>query len=114
MGIYESYLAARLIQLLAEFVREHQLGIVLGADGMRRLTPGVVRIPDVSFISWNQLPVRRVPQVPIADLGPDLAVEVISPSNTAREMEQNCGNTVLPACGWCGTFCRSQGKCTPI
>ena len=88
VGIYESYLAARLVQVLTEYVLERKLGIVLGADSMVRLTPGVVRIPDVSFISWNQLPGRRVPRVPIADLAPDLAVEVISPSNTAREMER--------------------------
>ena len=55
---------------------------------MLRLAPGLVRIPDVSFVSWDQLPKRRVPRVAIADLAPDLAVEVISPSNTAREMER--------------------------
>ena len=88
VGIYESYLAPRLIQVLTEFVQEHQLGIVLGADGMMRLAPGLVRIPDASFISWNLLPGRRIPRVPFADLAPDLAVEVISPSNTVREMER--------------------------
>ena len=89
VGIYESYLALRLGHLLAGFVEQHRLGIVVGADGMMRLAPGLVRIPDVSFVSWNQLPGRRVPRVPIADLAPDLAVEVISPSNTAREMERS-------------------------
>ena len=88
VGIYESYLALRLGHLLAGFVERHRLGIVVGADGMMRLAAGLVRIPDVSFVSWNQLPGRRVPRVPIADLVPDLAVEVISPSNTAREMER--------------------------
>ena len=88
VGIYESYLALRLGHFLAGFVERHCLGIVVGADGMMRLAAGLVRIPDVSFVSWNQLPGRRVPRVPIADLAPDLAVEVISPSNTTREMEQ--------------------------
>ena len=88
VGIYESYLAARLVQVLSDFVHEQGLGIVLGADGMMRLTPGLVRIPDTSFISWNQLPGRRVPRVAIADVAPDLAVEVFSPSNTSREMER--------------------------
>jgi hypothetical protein len=36
VGIYESYLAARLIHLLAGFVERHRLGIVVGADGMMR------------------------------------------------------------------------------
>ena len=88
VGIYESHLAVRIIHLLVGFVERYPLGIVLGADGMMRLAPGLVRIPDASFVSWNQLPGRRVPRVPIADLAPDLAVEVISPSNTAREMER--------------------------
>lgn len=88
VSIYESFLAIRLIHLLAGFVERYRLGIVLGADGMMRLAPGLVRIPDASFISWNQLPGRRVPRVPIADLAPEMAVEVISPSNTEREMER--------------------------
>ena len=88
VGIYESYLAVRIVHLLAGFVERHPLGIVLGADGMMRLAPGLVRIPDASFVSWNQLPGCRVPRVPIADLAPALAVEVISPGNTAREMER--------------------------
>ena len=88
VGIYESYLAGRLIILIGAFVEQHRLGCVTAPDGMMRLAPGLVRIPDVSFVSWGQLPGRRVPRVPIADLAPDLAVEVISPSNTAREMER--------------------------
>ena len=86
--LYLSHLAVQLTYFLTGFVRRNCLGIVLGAGGMTRLAPGLVRIPDASFVSWNQLPGRRVPRVPIADLAPDLAVEVISPSNTAREMER--------------------------
>src|SRR4030095_9545503 len=56
MGYYESYIAATLIRLLGNFVVAHDLGIVAGADGMMRLTPGLVRIPDVSFVSWEKLP----------------------------------------------------------
>jgi Uma2 family endonuclease len=52
LGYYESYIAATLIRLLGNFVVAHDLGIVAGADGMMRLAPGLVRIPDVSFVSW--------------------------------------------------------------
>jgi Uma2 family endonuclease len=86
VGTYESYLAARLIQLLGKYLSENDLGIVLGADGMLRLAPGLVRIPDVSFISWQRLPGRKIPRQPIADLAPDLAIEVISKYNTPEEM----------------------------
>ena len=88
VGIYESYLALRLGHFLSGFVERHRLGIVVGADGMMRLAADLVRIPDVSFVSWNQLPGRRVPRVPIADLAPELAIEVINASNTAQEMER--------------------------
>jgi len=88
VGYYESYLAMRLGHFLIEFVEQRRLGIVAGEAGMMRLSAGLVRIPDVSFVSWKQLPGRRVPRVPIADLAPDLAIEVISPSNTTREMER--------------------------
>ena len=88
VGYYESYLAMRLGHFLTGFVEQHRLGIVAGEAGTLRLAPGLVRIPDVSFSSWEQLPGGRIPRQPIADLAPDLAVEVISPGNTPREMER--------------------------
>jgi Uma2 family endonuclease len=88
VGTYESYLAGLLVHLIWTFVKEHDLGIVLGADGMMRLAPGLVRIPDVSFISWARLPGRKIPRQPIADLAPDLAVEVLSKGNTREEMQR--------------------------
>lgn len=87
MGYYESRLAVTLIHLLETFLDQHDLGIVAGADGMMRLAAGLVRIPDVSFVSWDRLPGRKVPRDPIPDLSPDLAVEVLSKSNTEAEME---------------------------
>jgi Uma2 family endonuclease len=88
VGLYESYLAVLLIELLSSYVRKHKLGIVLGEAGMMRLAPGLVRIPDVSFVSSHRLPDGRVPRESIPDLVPDLAVEVISRHNTRKEMER--------------------------
>jgi Uma2 family endonuclease len=88
MGYYESRLAAVLIWLLETFVQAHRLGIVLGADATARLRPGLVRLPDVSFVSRRRLPNQRVPREPVPDLVPDLAVEVISAGNTPQEMER--------------------------
>jgi Uma2 family endonuclease len=53
---------------------------------MMRLFPGLVRIPDVAFVSWARVPGRRVPEGPIAGFSPDLAVEVLSRGNTPAEM----------------------------
>lgn len=88
VGTYEAYLALLVGRLLANHVAENDLGIVLGADGMMRLAPGLVRIPDVAFISWQRLPGGKIPRDPIADLAPDLAVEVISRHNTPQEMDR--------------------------
>ena len=49
-----------------------------GADGMLQLSPGLVPIPDLSFI-WRARRARhRRARVPILPLVPDLAVEVLS------------------------------------
>lgn len=75
---------------LAEFVEERALGEVHGADTgfILRRKPDTVRAPDAAFISRDRV-------APLTDsreddlfleLAPDLAVEVVSPSDTAREM----------------------------
>lgn len=88
MGSFESYLAGVLVQLLGAYVTKNKLGVVLPPDGMLRLRPRLVRLPDVSFISWDRLPGRTVPREEIWSLAPDLAVEVISRGNTREEMER--------------------------
>ncbi len=88
MGFVEGYLAMELGGIIRSFVKEHDLGIVAGADAMVRLMRGLVRIPDISFIRWGQLPSRKVPSEPIPDLAPDLAVEVLSEGNTTGEMQR--------------------------
>ena len=53
---------------------------------MMRLFARTVRIPDVAYVSWDAFPEGRVPAQPIPQSAPDLAVEVLSKSNTPREM----------------------------
>jgi len=86
MGYYESLMAGILIQLLRNYLDEHDLGIVLGEAGTLRLAPGLVRVPDVCFLSWSRFPDRQLPAEPIPDAAPDLAVEILSESNTEAEM----------------------------
>jgi Uma2 family endonuclease len=74
-----SIMAMRIGRLIGNFVDEHKLGWVQGADGGYTLSPGTVQIPDVSFVS-----IERSPEIPHEfEGGPDLAVEVISPSETS-------------------------------
>jgi Uma2 family endonuclease len=88
MGYYESLVAAILIHVLGSFLEAHDLGFVLGADAALRLAPGLVRLPDVSFIAWEHFPNRELPAEPVPDLVPDFVVEVVSSGNTAAEMER--------------------------
>jgi Uma2 family endonuclease len=88
MGTKEGVLGAWLVHLLWAYLVKHPIGLALGGDGMLRLFPGLVRVPDVSFISKKRLTRGKLPDEAIASLGPDLAVEVISPGNTKREIER--------------------------
>lgn len=93
MGAAESQMAGLLIYHLLGFVLPRRLGVVLGADGALRLAPGLVRIPDVAFIAFARLPGGRLPAEPIPSLAPDLAVEVLSRSNTPGEMARKLGES---------------------
>lgn len=86
VGYLESCIACLLIRRLANFVAERDLGVVAGEGGMLRLMLDLVRIPDVSYVSWARLPSRQIPQEAVPHLVPDLAVEVLSEGNTTEEM----------------------------
>ena len=91
MGYRESLLAGLLVTILNTFVRPRNLGLVTGEAGMMRLLQGLVRIPDVAFIRWAALPGGKVPAAPVPKIVPDLVVEILSESNTAREMDRKLG-----------------------
>jgi Uma2 family endonuclease len=86
MGYSESVVAMVLVTFLNEFVLPRKLGVVSGPDGTMRLMAGLVRIPDVAFTSVGRLPGGQLPTSPVPSLAPDLAIEVLSASNTAAEM----------------------------
>ncbi len=48
-------------------------------------------MPDLSFISWDKLPGRKVSLKPVWDLYPDLAIEIVSESNTTAEIHRELG-----------------------
>ncbi|HTI51461.1 MAG TPA: Uma2 family endonuclease [Planctomycetaceae bacterium] len=87
-GYDESVLAVWVGTLLSNFVRPRRLGFVAGEAGMLRLAPNLIRIPDVSFVSRERVPGGRRPKGPIAQIVPNLAVEILSESNTRKEMQR--------------------------
>ncbi len=87
MGSYESVLAGLILQWLNNFLEEHPLGIALGEAGYLRMLPKRMRAPDVSFISWERFPKRKVPRDRVFAVAADLAIEILSPGNTPTEMD---------------------------
>ena len=88
VGWYESRLAGVIFSIIEQFSQEHDLGFVTGEAGLTRVEPGQLRMPDVSFYSWSHFPDHLLPAGQILDVVPDLAIEVLSPSNTRKEMER--------------------------
>ncbi|HTI50980.1 MAG TPA: Uma2 family endonuclease [Planctomycetaceae bacterium] len=88
VGYEESILAGAILAWLRNFVRPRRLGIVAGEAGTLKFAPGLVFIPDVSFVAFASLPGGKRPREPIPHIIPDLAVEILSPSNTAKEMQR--------------------------
>jgi len=88
LGYEESLIANAIGTALSNFVDPRRLGCVSAPDGMMRVIPGQVRMPDVAYVSRERAPGGRRPRGPIADLSPDLAIEVLSESNTTAEIDR--------------------------
>ncbi len=73
--------------LLYAHVRANQLGRTFAAETgfTLRRNPDTVRAPDASFVAAGRLPEGDPPIVYI-ELAPDLAVEVVSPSDRSPEV----------------------------
>ncbi len=86
-GALHNVIAALVYELIRAFVRERDLGVVStdGAGYILDRGPDLLRIPDVSFVSWERVPEEGIPEGfwPVA---PDLAVEVVSPGDRADEV----------------------------
>lgn len=83
-GARHGRVAMTIANALREYVDARDLGSVEMECGYQ-LGPAIVRGPDISFISTARLPA----EVPTGfwPFAPDLAIEIVSPSNTTSEME---------------------------
>jgi len=89
MGARAEYLGFWIGYRLADFVRANNLGALFGSQGPMRFKLGLVRMPDVSFIRWDSVEDTddlEEPDGAFVEYPPDLAVEVLSPGNTPKEM----------------------------
>jgi len=91
VGGVHGRVTTRICRRLAEHVERHGGGEVLVGDVGFVLDlphdPERVRAPDVAFVTTSRLPEGRLP-VGFLRGAPDLAVEVLSPSNSPGDVHQ--------------------------
>ena len=82
MGANEGRVASRLVARMGPFAEENGRGEVV-TEVLFTLSADLKRRPDVAFVSADRWPrEREIPEGEAWDVVPDLAVEVISPSNS--------------------------------
>ena len=86
-GFDHGAISSRFVVRLGAHVLSARLGEVLTAETGFVLShdPDTVRAPDVAFVRQDRIPSPR--PVKFWDGAPDLAVEVISPSDTATDID---------------------------
>ncbi|HEY9796380.1 MAG TPA: Uma2 family endonuclease [Leptolyngbyaceae cyanobacterium] len=85
-GMEHGNISAYLCGLIELYVRPKKLGVTCDSSTAFTLKSGNKRSPDVSFVSKERLQgLRRLPKG-FFQGAPDLAIEVISPSNTFEEI----------------------------
>ena len=91
VGGIHGQISSRISRRLAEHVERHVRGEVLVGDVGFVLNlpsdPERVRAPDVAFVSRDRLPGGRLPEGFLSG-APDLAVEVLSPTDNPLEVQQ--------------------------
>lgn len=80
-------IAGVIFGLLWVFLRKHPLGRLTAAETGYRLSQDgkIVLAPDVGFIANERIP-DELPDTGYVPFAPDLAVEVVSPGNSANEI----------------------------
>lgn len=80
-----SEIAARIIYFFTAYLLQNPIGRVTGADGSYIMDEANEFIPDVAYISKERMPERPSRKAPIP---PDLAVEVVSPTDSIRDVQR--------------------------
>jgi Uma2 family endonuclease len=85
-GMEHGYIASNLIFFLSGLVRSQKVGVICDSSTAFTMKTGNKRSPDLSFIARERLQgVKRLPKGYFQG-SPDLAVEILSPSNTVEEI----------------------------
>lgn len=85
-GMLHESITVSLINRFCEFLKKEPLGKVYGSSAGYRMNSGNVLSPDVSFVRESKLPGGKSPEG-FAHFAPDLAVEILSPSDSWQAIE---------------------------
>ncbi|QEG33391.1 Uma2 family endonuclease [Bythopirellula goksoeyrii] len=98
-GWHHGSIVSKLHVRLAAYVDANNLGMMFGAETGFRLSsdPDTVRAPDIAFVAKENVPVK------LLDEGfwpgaPDLAVEVLSPSDRTGEVNEKIDAWLKAGC----------------
>jgi Uma2 family endonuclease len=89
-GMRHSAIAVKIAHRIAEFLDMNPIGEVYSADVGIQFPSGNVRSPDVTFVSTAKLPGGESPDT-FGEVIPDLAVEVLSPSDNMTQVGRKIG-----------------------
>ena len=90
-GALHGLVIMNVVRALDAHCRDHRSGMVFVEAGYVLDPRGLVRRPDVSLLLAAHLPEGDLPER-MWRRPPDLAVEVVSPGNTAADIEQKVGD----------------------
>ena len=87
-GPRHGWIALRLGRRLAAFAEDEGLGLVfVDTAFVLSAAEGIVRAPDVAFVSSERVPPQGMTDR-FWEVAPDVAVEIVSPSNTVSAMQR--------------------------
>jgi Uma2 family endonuclease len=93
---YHNIVRYRLRRALTDFVEAKEMGLVIDETDFR-LSINTVRKPDIAFLAAHHLKQIDLYHSPV-DGGPALAVEIISPTNTAQEIAKKTRQYLRSGC----------------
>ncbi len=90
-GMRHEKIGMRLAMLLTKYLEKNPIGEIYGSSTGYKLPNGNVRSPDLSFVRIERLPGGKTP-VGFGDFPPDVAVEILSPGDNARDVSGKLGD----------------------